>query len=176
MFGPYLGGHRARLAVAALHRVLPLAYAGDRMTGSERDMARVLGVANATRADLVGAVAAVLERDPIAVAAARDRLVARREDASAALAFELAAQSQDERDGLDWVVSPQRVAGPSGRADVYGWAGGVLVGFQVRQGRLHGWTQRRCDESAASALLDATPVPWRDFAARNATLAALLSG
>jgi len=174
MFGPYLGGHKARLAVAALHRVLPLAYAGDRMTGSERDMARVLGVADGTRADLVGAVTAVLERDPVAVAAARDRLVARRDDASAALAFELAAQIQDELDGLDWVVSPQRVAGSSGRADVYGWVEGVLVGFQVREGRLHGWTQRRCDEAEASALLAATPVPWRDFAARNASLAARL--
>ena len=175
LFGPYLGGHKARLAVAALHRVLPLAYAGDRMTGSERDMARVLGVSHASRAELVSAVTAVLSREPVAVAAAREGLVARRDGAAANLLFELAAQIQAEIDGLDWVVAPQRATvAAAGRVDVHGWADGVLVGFLVRDGRLHGWTQRHCDEATAAALLAATPGPWQDFARRNAELAARL--
>ena len=175
LFGPYLGGHKARLAVAALHRVLPLAYAGDRMTGSERDMARVLGVSHASRAELVSAVTAVLSREPVAVAAARESLVARRDGAAANLLFELAAQIQAEIDGLDWVVAPQRATvAAAGRVDVHGWADGVLVGFLVRDGRLHGWTQRHCDEATAAALLAATPGPWQDFARRNAELAARL--
>jgi len=60
------------------------------------------------------------------------------------------------------------------RADVHGWADGTLVGFRVREGRLREWTQRHCDESAATALVAATPAPWQDFARRNAELAARL--
>jgi len=63
LFGPYLGGAKARLAVAALGRVLPLAYAGARLDGAARDLARVRGVAPPQRAELVAAVAAVLDRD-----------------------------------------------------------------------------------------------------------------
>jgi excinuclease ABC subunit C len=48
-YGPYLGGQKVRLAVSALHRVLPLAYAADGLRGAERDMARVRGVAPAGR-------------------------------------------------------------------------------------------------------------------------------
>jgi excinuclease ABC subunit C len=176
LYGPYLGGHQARLAVAALHRVLPLAYAGDRLTGSERDMARVRGFAQLDRSELVGAVAAVLDRDPDAVAAVRDRLFARRDDAAAALVFELAARIQAEIEAVEWVVATQgaTVPGPV-RADVHAWADGVLVGFQVRNGRLRTWTQRPCDESAAAALVGATPQRWQHFARRNAELAARLT-
>jgi excinuclease ABC subunit C len=175
MFGPYLGGRKVRLAVSALHRVLPLAYAGDRLTGSERDMARALGVSQLRRAELVGAVTAVLDRDPNAVAAVRDRLVSRRDDAATALLFELAARIQAEIDAVEWVVAAQRATLPEpARADVHGWADGVLVGFQVRQGRLREWTQRYCDEPAATALVVATPAPWRHFARCNAELAARL--
>jgi excinuclease ABC subunit C len=176
MFGPYLGGGKVRLAVSALHRVLPVAYAGDRLTGSERDMARALGVSHAGRAELVGAVTAVLDRDPNAVAAARDRLVSRRDDAAAGLLFELAARIQAEIDAVEWLVAPQRATSPEpARADVYGWADGILVGFQVREGRLREWTQRYCDESTATALVAGTPAPWQDFAQRNAELAARLT-
>jgi excinuclease ABC subunit C len=175
MFGPYLGGRRVRLAVAGLHRVLPLAYAGDRLTGSERDMARALGVSQFRRAELVGAVTAVLDRDPNAVAAVRDQLVSRRDDAAAALLFELAARIHAEIDAVEWVVAAQCATLPEpARADVYGWADGVLVGFQVREGRLREWTQRYCDESTAAALVIATPAPWQHFAQCNAELAARL--
>jgi len=176
IFGPYLGGRKVRLAVSALHRVLPLAHAGDRLTGSERDMARALGVSQSGRAELVGAVTAVLDRDPNAVAAVRDRLVSRRDDAAAALLFELAARIQAEIDAVEWVVAAQRATLPEpARADVYGWADGILVGIQVREGRLREWTQRYCDESTATALVAATPAPWQDFAQCNAELAARLT-
>jgi excinuclease UvrABC nuclease subunit len=42
-FGPYLGGTRARLAVSALDRVLPLRYTADRLGGCDRDLARMRG-------------------------------------------------------------------------------------------------------------------------------------
>jgi excinuclease ABC subunit C len=176
MFGPYLGGHKVRLAVSALQRVLPLAYAGDGLSGSERDMARALGVSPSGRAELVGAVTAVLDRDPNAVAAVRDRLVSRRDAAAAALLFELAARIHAEIDAVEWVVAPQRAtqSGPA-RADIYGWADGTLVVFQVREGRLREWTRRHCDKPTARALVAATPAPWHEFAARNAELAARLT-
>jgi excinuclease ABC subunit C len=176
LYGPYLGGRQARLAVAALHRVLPLAYAGDRLTGSERDMARVRGVSQLHRSELVSAVAAVLERSPDAVASVRDRLAARRDDAAGALLFELAARIQAEIEAVEWVVAAQRATVPEPtRADVHAWADGVLVGFQVRDGRLRTWTQRSCDQPTAAALVAATPVEWHHFALRNAELAARLA-
>ena len=49
-FGPYLGGLRARQAVAALHRILPLAYASARPGASERELARIRGVGDQDRA------------------------------------------------------------------------------------------------------------------------------
>jgi len=62
-FGPYLGRNRLRLAVSALLRVMPLAYAGEGLAGFERNMARMRGVSSADRAALVAAVSAVLEGD-----------------------------------------------------------------------------------------------------------------
>jgi len=77
-FGPYLGAVKVRTAISALHRVLPLAYAGDRLTGSERDMARIRGVIPADKATLLRTLEAVLAREPAAVAAHRDDLARRR--------------------------------------------------------------------------------------------------
>ena len=52
------------------------------------------------------------------------------------------------------------------------YVGGVLVRFEVRAGRLSGWTQRAC---AAPGPAPANPGPaWTDFARRTAELAALL--
>jgi excinuclease ABC subunit C len=59
-FGPYLGGHKVRQAVSALHRALPLAYAGERVTGLGSDLARVRGVRPADRQTLVESITAVL--------------------------------------------------------------------------------------------------------------------
>ena len=33
LFGPYLGGEKVRLAISGLHRIIPLAYAGERLRG-----------------------------------------------------------------------------------------------------------------------------------------------
>jgi excinuclease ABC subunit C len=174
-FGPYLGGDRVRLAVAALHRVLPLPYAGTGLSGSGRDMAATLGVGPADRERLVATLAAVLGRDPAAAAAVRAALAARRERASEALAFELAGRLQAELDAVEWLTSPQRVTLSSAvDATVHGWAGGVLVRFEIRAGRLETWTQRACTEAAARRHVAISPEDWADFARRNAELAATL--
>jgi len=47
--GPYLGGDRVRLAMSALQRVFPLAYAGDGLTAFERALARTRGIVPADR-------------------------------------------------------------------------------------------------------------------------------
>jgi excinuclease ABC subunit C len=175
-FGPYLGGQRARDAVSGVCRVLPLGYAVDRLAGTEREMARARGASPGSRAGLAAAVTAVLNRDPAAVAALRAQLSARRDAAAATLAYEFAAQLQTELEGLDWITAEQKVtqAKPFD-FDVHGWADGVLVRFEVRGGRLSGWSQRACDAAAARRDLAGTPAGWADFARRSAELAARLS-
>jgi len=174
-FGPYLGGLQVRRAVAGLSRVLPLAYAGSPPAGTRQELARVLGVSAAERDELARTAAAVLDRDPAAVASVRDLLSARRDAAAAALAFEFAARLQRELEALAWVTAEQKVtrATPDD-FDVCGWAGGLLIRFTVRGGRLSGWTQRACGVATARRHVAATPPEWAGFARRNAELAATL--
>jgi excinuclease ABC subunit C len=175
-FGPYLGGLRARQAVAALHRLAPLAYTGTRMSGSERDMADKRGFGQADRGVLVDTVAAILRRESAAVDRARTELATLRDRAAENLAFELAGQIHGELQSLDWVTSAQQVTTmDSHDVAVCGWADGVLVTFSVRAGRLDGWSQRRCGLSRAEPHLAATPGAWTYFAHRNAELAAALA-
>jgi excinuclease ABC subunit C len=176
VFGPYLGGDKVRLAVSGLHRVLPLAYAGERLNGSDRDMARVRGVVPGSREELSAAVVAVLTRDEAAGARVRRELRERRDAAAAALAFELAARIHAELEALDWVLAEQKVTRSDNPTDVdiHGWSTGLLVTFHLRGGRIRSWSQRRCDGPAAQPLINATPVEWRPFADRNAQLAARL--
>jgi len=175
-FGPYLGGERVRLAVAALHRVLPLAYTGTALRGSEREMAAKHGVGPGDRTALVDTLAAVLRREPAAVASVDRLLRERRDRASEALAFELAARVQAEIRAVEWVTSPQRVTGAEPYdCTVSGWAAGVLVRFGVQDGRVRTWTHRPCTEANAHRHLAATPHAWADFANRNAELAAQLA-
>jgi excinuclease ABC subunit C len=175
-FGPYLGGRKARCAVSGLCRVLPLGYAGGGLVGARQEMARVLGVSAAERAGLAQAVAAVLDRDPGAVASLRARLRARRDAAASVLAFELAARLQEEIEALDWVTAEQKVTQASAADfDVAGWADGMLISFAVRGGRLTGWTQRGCGAASARRHLSETPLEWAGFAQRNAELAARLA-
>lgn len=163
--------------MAALHRVLPLAYTGTRLTGSQRDMAAKLGVAAADRDRLVQTLTAVLDRDDTAITAVRDELRARRGHAADVLAFELAARLNTELDAVDWITCPQRVARPdSHHCDIAGWADGTLVRFQMRAGRLRTWTQQACTQAHARGHLNNTPAEWADFADRNAQLAAQLAG
>ena len=138
-------------------------------------MARVFGVSAAQRDDLAQTVAAVLDRDPVAVASVGERLSARRDAAAAALAFEFAARLQDEIEALAWVTAEQKVTSATpDDLDVCGWADGLLIRFTVRGGRVSGWTQRACGAAAARRSVDATPAEWARFARRNAELAARL--
>jgi excinuclease ABC subunit C len=174
-FGPYLGGDRVRLAVSGIQRVLPLAYTAERASGFEHEMARARGVGPGDRSALVGAITAVLNRDPRSVAWLRNELVNRRESAAQALDFERAARVQAEIQAVDWVVAEQKVTVTEAcDVDVYGWASGVLVHFEVRGGRLCAWRQRPCGEAAALPRVAATPAAWVELAQRNAELAARL--
>ena len=173
-FGPYLGGLRIREAISALHRVLPLSYAGE-LNGSARELAALFGIGPVDRDGLAEATLAALSRDPAAVGAVRSELVRRRDRAAAALGFELAAKLQREIEAFDWITSEQKatVLDPAD-AEVCGWAGGVLVRFEIRAGRMCTWTQRPSTADAAQDRLGRTPAIWRAFAQRNAELAARL--
>jgi excinuclease ABC subunit C len=175
-FGPYLGGLKARQAVAALHRILPLSYAGARLRGAESDLARARGGAGLDRAALAGSLTAILERQPAAVSCAHRQLEQLRDRAAKTLAFELAARIQDEIGALSWVSCPQRVTTmDAANLTITGWARGMLVQFLIHGGRLCGWSQRSCSLPRATDALDATPAAWRDFTQRNAVLAAGLA-
>ena len=173
-FGPYLGGQKVRDAMTGLGRVLPLAYAADGQAGTERDLARLRGASPGARADLARTIAAVLGQDQAAAASVRTELTARRDAAAASLAFEFAARLQAELEALDWITGEQKVTRAQGDADVYGWANGVLVCFEIRGGRMSGWRQRPCSAAAARRYLDQSPPGWAPFARRNAELAARL--
>lgn len=174
-YGPYLGGTRSRLAVDGLDRALGLAYAGDRLGGFDRDMARVRGVSAADRTERADLAAAALVGEPAALAAVIGRLEARRDDAAAALAFEVAARIQAELAALAWLTAPQRVTVEGGAdADVAGWHDGVLVQLEVRGGRLTRWQERLAAPGSAQRWLDATPDGWRAFADRAAHQASAL--
>ena len=173
-FGPYLGGQKVRDAVSGLGRVLPLGYAADGQAGTERDMARLRGASPAARAGLSRAIAAVLDRDQAAVSALCAELTARRDAAAAVLAFEFAGRLQAELQALDWVTGEQKVTGAQDDADVCGWADGVLVRFEIRDGRMRDWRQRPCGAAAARRHLAGTPPGWVAFARRSAELAARL--
>lgn len=176
-FGPYLGGDRVRLALSGLHRVYSLPYAGEDLTGSERDMARVRGITAGNRAERERAICAVLERQAGAAEPLRSELMSHRDRAAAALAFELASRIQDEISAVDWLASPQRVTALEPYdAEVYGWDNGHLVHFSVRAGRLSTWRQRPVGARRAAALQQATPAEWAEFAQENAALASRLAG
>ncbi|HMD91247.1 MAG TPA: hypothetical protein VKG80_01270 [Trebonia sp.] len=175
-FGPYLGGRKARLAVSGIRRVLPLAYASGGQAGVRQEMAGILGVSAADRPALARTAAALLDRDPDAVASVRGRLCARRDAAAGTLAFEFAARVQEEIEALDWVTAEQKVTRPAAEDfDVCGWADGTLIRFAVRGGRLTGWTRRGCGEASARHHLGNTPPEWTEFARRNAELATRLT-
>jgi excinuclease ABC subunit C len=120
---------------------------------------------------------AVLGKQPDAVAQAVAELEALRDRAAAGLAFEFAARVQAEISSIGWITGPQRVTSmDADDFDAYGWAGGVLVHFGVRAGRLCQWSQQPCpDRATADPALAATPAAWVAFATGNAELAATLA-
>lgn len=194
VFGPYLGGGQSRLAIGGLDRVLALSYAGVRRGGFDQDMARLRGVADGDLPDRVARAAAVLSRDPDAVAWALDALTRRRQEAAGACAFEVAARVQAELEAVAWVTAEQRVTthwrprtdrtarGGTGprparrRAPtlIHGYAGGVLASFELDDGRLDRWQLTTTDDAAARQLPAGPPAPWRSFAQGAAELAARL--
>jgi len=152
-YGPYLGGWQVRLAVAALHRVVPLAYAGTGLRGAEVEMARLRGITSTDRPSLVARLTDALRREPIAVAWVRAELETLRERASERLAFELAARIDAELRAFAWIASPQRVTTRAdSNAQAYGWCSGLLVRYDIRAGRLSGWTQRACGPARLDQL------------------------
>ncbi|MFC4039314.1 GIY-YIG nuclease family protein [Dactylosporangium siamense] len=175
VFGPYLGGTQARLALAGLGRVLPLGYTDERLTGAARDMARIRGVDATDRDAFLATTIAALRREPDAVEAVREQLIQHRDRASAGLAFEFAEKIQQEIEAIDWLVAEQKatvITDPD--SDVYGWADDLLVRFEIRGGRLSTWTQRTCRQANAKRFLEQTPDGWRPFADRSAELASRL--
>jgi excinuclease ABC subunit C len=173
-FGPYLGGQKVRDGVSGLNRVLPLGHAADQQAGAGRELALVRGVSPGARAGLARGIAAVLNRDQGAVAALRTELTTRRDAAATALAFEFAAKLQAELEAVAWITAEQKVTRDQADADVYGWADGVLVCFEIRGGRMSGWRQRPCTAAAARRYLEPSAPDWAAFARRSAELAARL--
>ncbi len=174
-FGPYLGGARVRLAVAGLHRIFPLGYAADHPPGTAAEMAQRRGVDGTDRQALASSLAAVLDRDPAAVSALRARLIGCRAEAARVQAYELAGRVQAEVQALEWITCPQRAATLAhDDLDLAGWADGLLVRFEVRNGRLCGWRQQTRTSAQARPFVAATPPQWREFAQRNAELAGRL--
>jgi len=175
-FGPYLGGLRARQAVAALNRVFPLAYTGTGLRGTQLGLARARRVGPAHREAFLRTLGAVLQRQPEAVARVRGELEQLSRRAAESLAFEFAGRIHGEISALDWVTGPQRVTTmDAGDFDACGWSGEVLVRFAIRGGRLCEWSQHACPRSRAVPRLAVTPAGWAGFARRNAELAAALA-
>jgi len=140
-FGPYLGWEPVRQAAAGLARLYPLRHTGSRISRSDREMARSLGVSEADRETLVAAVDRVLRRDAAAVGGAVRELEALRDRAARLLMFEQAEQLQRQLRGLRKVAEPQKLAGlePVDHdflAVAGAGAAAVLVILALRSGRL----------------------------------------
>ena len=175
-FGPYLGSRRARHAVSALNRLLPLAHTSARLGGTERELARLRGAAGGDRTALIGSLTAILDRQPAAVSWAHNQLEQLRDRAARALAYEFAARVQGEIEALSWVSCPQRATTMDVvNLTISGWSRGTLIQFLIRDGRLCGWSQRPASLASAAPALASTPAAWRDFTQRNAELAADLA-
>lgn len=173
--GPYLGVERLALARSGLLRAWPVHLSGSRPDEAGRSLAEARGVVEADRDGYLAQLRAVLDRDPGATAEARALLLAARDRAVGQLAFETAAQVQAELAALDWLVSPQRVAGCSPGLVVGGWADGLLVTLRASGDRLDQWTSHPASPEVGEQAMAATPPSWREFAVRNAGLAARLA-
>ena len=175
-FGPYLGGQQVKRAIAGLNRILPLSCTDNRLSGTERDIARARGTADADLSTVSGALTAILAREPAAVSQAHGRLQRLRDRAAGVLAYEVAARIQDEIAALDWVTCPQKVTTMEAtNLTVSGWSSGLLVQLQISSGRVRRWSQRACSMPGAADALAATPPAWADFMQRNAELAAAIA-
>jgi excinuclease ABC subunit C len=176
VFGPYLGFEKATLARDGLLRLYPLHLTGSLLSRSDRSLADARGLSPEDRQEFSARIREVLTRDQDALARAGSALVALRDQASARLAFETAQQVQLELAALDWLVAEQRVTGCSPPdLKVVGWAEGTLFSLVATQGRLDRWTTRVADDTTGRRASARTPESWREFAVRNAELAATLA-
>ena len=176
--GPDYQDHAERVgyAVCALNRLLPLPYAAARLGGAEHDLARARGAAGGDRMALIGSLTAILDRQPAAVSRGHKPAGAVAGSRSQRLAYEFAARVQAEIEGLSWISSPQRVTSmDAANLTISGWSAGMLARFRVRDSRLRSWSKRPCSLASATPALAATPAAWRDYAQRNAELAASLA-
>lgn len=169
LFGPYLGGGDARLAVAALLRLHPLVYAMEQPDASAREMGRLRGVGSGDRDRLADSIRAVLDREPLAVEGARRQLAQLRDDAAQGDRFEDAATRQQQLQALDWLTQPQAIATPTGPdLDVSACSGSVSVTFQVRRGSFH---DRRVRVGVSTSVGAASAdFQWNALARANAEL------
>ena len=132
--------------------------------------------ADGDRMALIGSLTTIRDRQPAALSWAASQLERLRDRAASALANEFASRVRAEIEGLGWISSPQRVASmDAANLTISGWYAGMLARFRVRDGRLRRWSQRSCSLASAAPALAATPAVWRDFAQRNAELAASLA-
>jgi len=92
-FGPYLGWEPVRRAAAGLLRLYPLGYSSARLSRSDREMARSLGVSEADTAQIATRIERVLRREPTAVHTAIRRLKKVRELVSGHVVYEGAPQA-----------------------------------------------------------------------------------
>lgn len=168
-YGPYLGGTATRLAVAGLERVYPMTYARSRLTGTERDLARIHGVVESDAEGMLDAVDRALGRDAEAIAEARSGLIMKREQAAGSELYEVASRIHDELGGLDWVVAPCRLLGTPD-LDLATTHDGTQLRLKFRAGRLRTW-----DQSPATADSSPAAAEWHDLLQRNATLASTLA-
>jgi len=173
-FGPYLGVERLALARSALLRAWPVPLAGTRLDGAARSMAEARGVTPDDLTSYAARVRAVLAREEVATAELHTLLAAARGRAVEQLAFETALRIQAEAAALDWLVAPQRVTACSPGLVVGARADGVEFSLAASGDRLDRWTTGRTD-AIGTQPSDATPAEWREFATRNAQLAAALA-
>ena len=172
-FGPYLGVERLGLARSALLRAWPVPLAGRRLDRATRSMAEARGVTPGDLESYAARVRAVLSRDEPAIAELHALMAAAGRRAIDQLAFETARQIQEEAAALDWAVAPQRVTGCSPGLVVAAEADGVEFCLRATGDRLDQWGRTRTGATAGDAAV--TPAEWRQFASRNAELAAALA-
>jgi excinuclease ABC subunit C len=171
-FGPYLGVERLALARSALLRAWPVQLAGLRLDAADRSMAEARGVSPVELAAYARQVRAVLSADRTAISTLHGLLAAASARAVTQLAFETARQIQSETAALDWLVAPQRVTGCSPGLRLGATADGIEFCLWATADRLDRWTSTRT--GAQPGATPETPAEWREFALRNAALAAAL--
>ena len=175
-FGPYLGGRQVRLAVSGLCRVLPLNYAGDDLTGTRQDMARVRGVDAADRATLADSggqsSAATRRRWPACGQASSSAATPPRRPRLRA-GGQAAAGDRGPRLGDRRAEGHQAGPGRLRRLRLVARHPGPLRRQNGSPDRLDPARLRSVDGPPPPG---ATPPDWAPFAQRNAELAARLTG